>query len=171
MGCDEEHIEHATSILNKYNAQARVPAKAPWSETAQQVIQTLKEGLVPLGFVLPKKSRVAKIENKPKLMALTVKRPAIPALSSSPSSPDYKTNAPLIKQTADAFYHKYGFEGFIPKVDYANETPEEFAYRMTPQLWLEEGEGDYTPNEKHLLNPAILKMVDKIDSLIRRKEG
>jgi hypothetical protein len=169
MGCDEEHINEAESILSTYNAQVRVPAKAPWRETAKQVIQILKEDLVPLGFILPKKPLSRKVKKKPQWMTWTIQDPAIPTLSSSPSSPYYETNAPIIKELTDAFVHRYGFEEYVPNVDdYADATPE-LAYKMTPQLYLGEGE-EYEATDGELLHPKILEIVDKIDSLIRRKE-
>jgi hypothetical protein len=173
MGCDEEHIKSAKEVLRKHKVHYPVPAKASIEQTARQIEDTLNNALVPLGFVMPQKPRVAKAKNKLPWTQWNVKRPAPPelTLSSSPSSPHYKTNALLIQQVADAFYHKYGLEESISELEDDIKMPKEFAYKMSPQLWLEEGEGNYTPNEKHLLNPAILKMVDKIDSLIRRKDA
>jgi hypothetical protein len=161
-------VRKAEKVLADYKAQYLVPAKNPIKPTVKEINQALNTGLVQAGFVLPtpKKKTIA-----PNIITFPVQ------FASSPSSPDYKNNTPLIKQLAEYLGWKYPFDTFsgadIEEEIHRTKDPKVYAYSLIPHLYLDEGE-HYNPNED-LVRPQvpdeIVKAVEKVDWLIRRKDA
>ncbi|MFN7310068.1 MAG: hypothetical protein ACK5T0_01740 [Vampirovibrionales bacterium] len=165
-GLNLKTVRKAEKVLTDYKAQYLVPAKNPIKPTVKKINQALNAGLVQVGFVLPtpKKQAIG-----PNIITFPVQ------FDSSPSSPDYKNNTSLIKQLADQLGWVYRFETPLLSEEeiHTTQDPKNYAYRLIPGIHLLESE-EYDPYEGFLppqVPDEIVKAVEKVDSLIRRKDA